>query len=42
MFVEFLKKMLRKDQEERATVSDLLDDEWLTNFGEDPINLYME
>ena len=34
--------MLEKEQDLRATVVDLLEDEYLTNCGKEPIELYNE
>jgi serine/threonine protein kinase len=39
-FVNFLKRMLTKDQETRATISDLLEDPYLTKCCEEPIDLF--
>ena len=40
LFVELLKKMLIKDPAKRATVSELLDDAWITRNKKNPIYLY--
>jgi hypothetical protein len=32
--------MLRKNQHERATITDLIEDEWLNDSGLDPLDLY--
>jgi len=39
-FIDFLKKMLSKDPKTRATVTDLITDEWLTENGSDPLVLF--
>jgi len=39
-FITFLKRMIKKDQNSRATVEDLIEDPYLTNNGDDPIKLY--
>jgi len=40
LFAAFLKKMLTKDQNERATIADLLDDDYLTKSGSQLIDLF--
>ena len=32
--------MLTKDPTKRATVEDLIENDWLTNKGREPINIY--
>ena len=39
LIVQLFKKIFIKDPEERATLSDLAIDPWLSNYGVDPINL---
>jgi serine/threonine protein kinase len=39
-FVNFLKKLLEKDQHKRATITDLINDDWLNNRGKDRLSLY--
>jgi serine/threonine protein kinase len=40
LFVSFLRKMLLKNPETRATVVDLLDDPWLTDYSSNFIDLF--
>ena len=40
LFVKFLKKMIQKDPTKRTTVTELLDDEWLTYRGKHLMVLY--
>ena len=41
-FTCFLEKMLNRDQELRATVDDLLEDEYITNYGQEPLELFSD
>ena len=41
-FKSFLKKMIEKDAKKRATITELLSDDFLTNKGSNPIDLYIE
>jgi len=39
-FIAFLRRMLTRDQERRATIADLLDDPYLTVRGTQPLDLF--
>jgi len=40
LFVKFLKRMLTRDQDKRATIIDLLDDPYLNKVREEPVELF--
>jgi len=39
-FIAFLRRMLTRDQERRVTITDLLDDPYLTDRGKQPVDLF--